>query len=259
MDVPEQNQESKQATDEQKYLDKVRLALEPEKELSQIENRFFSMASHVFRTPLSTILAAAQVLESNDREWDDITKRSRNLHRIQSAAKHMVQLLDDILTINRAETGSLEFTPQQIDLESFCHHLMEEMRASASDRAIVLDCHTEIASVCLDKELLRSIMSNLISNAIKYSHRGSTIHIRLNLRANNLYLEIKDNGIGIPPEDLERLYQPFHRGKNVGKIPGAGLGLLVVKKCVDLHGGNINITSKGGEGTSCYVTLPLSP
>lgn len=256
MDIPEQNQEPKQAIAGQKYLEEIQLALEREQELSAIESRFFSMASHVFRTPLSTILAAAQVLENNDREWDDITKRSRNLQRIQSAAKQMVQLLDDILTINRAETGSLEFTPQQIDLAFFCHRLIEEMQASARDRAIVCDCQTEIATVCVDKKLLHAIMSNLISNAIKYSPQGSTIHALLELRSNNLCLEIKDNGIGIPPEDLKQLYQPFHRGRNVGKTLGAGLGMLVVKKCVDLHGGNINITSKVGEGTNCYVTLP---
>jgi PAS domain S-box-containing protein len=244
---------------ERKRLDEIRLALEREKELSALKTRFFSMASHEFRTPLSTALAAAQVLENCGDEWEDSSKRLRNLHRIQGAVKNVVQLLDDILTINRAETGKLEFNPKQLDLETLCRHFIEEIQLSAGDRhALVFSCKGRAIPVCLDEKLLRSILSNLLSNAIKYSPQGGDIHLNLEFRQNAVLLQIQDSGIGISSDDRKQLFEPFYRGKNVRTIAGTGLGLVVVKKCVDLHQGNIKITSEVGMGTTCVVTLPIS-
>lgn len=244
---------------ERKRLDEIRLALEREKELSALKTRFFSMASHEFRTPLSTALAAAQVLENSQEAWQDSAKRLRNLHRIQDSVKNMVQLLDDILTINRAETGKLEFNPKRLDLEMLCRQFVEEMRLSADPQHnLIFTCKGTSIPVGLDEKLLRSILSNLLSNAIKYSPQGGNIDLNLEFQANTVLLQIQDRGIGIPVEDRKRLFEPFHRGKNVRTIPGTGLGLVVVKKCVELHQGNISITSEVGIGTTCGVTLPLS-
>ena len=243
---------------ERKRLEEVRLALGKERELSVIKTRFFSMASHEFRTPLSTVLAAAQLLETSPNVWQDSAKRTRNLQRIQDSVKNMVQLLDDILTINRAETGKLEFNPKPMDLVRFCRQFVEEIQLSAGAKhTLIFDCERSLIPACLDRKLLRSIFANLLSNAIKYSPQGGEVKISLTINANNARIEICDRGIGIPPEDRQQLFEPFHRGKNVHRIPGTGLGLVVVKKCIDMHGGNIALTSQTNKGTTVTVTLPL--
>ncbi|MFM9265017.1 PAS domain S-box protein [Tychonema sp. BBK16] len=243
---------------ERKRLDEIRLALEREKELGILKTRFFSMASHEFRTPLSTALAAAQILENSPDEWNDSQKKLRNLHRIQDSVRNMVQLLDDILTINRAETGKLEFNPKLLVFDQFCYQFVEEMRLSAgSQYTLTFTCEGNPIPVCLDEKLLRSILSNVLSNAIKYSPKGGNVHLGLEFQLHQVLLRVCDRGIGIFPEDIKQLFEPFHRGKNVRIIPGTGLGLIVVKKCVDLHQGSIEITSEVGIGTTCVVTLPL--
>lgn len=244
---------------ERKRLDEIRSALEREKELSVLKTRFFSMASHEFRTPLSTALAAAQVLENCQDEWDNSDKRLRNLHRVQDSIKNMVQLLDDILTINRAEAGKLTFNPTVLDLDVLCHQLVEEMQLNASPQHVLSFTYTgQPIPVCLDEKLVTSILANLLSNAIKYSPQGGAIHLDLAFQSDRIVLKVEDQGIGIPQNDQNQLFEPFHRGKNVRTIPGTGLGLVVVKKCVDLHQGFIRITSKVGRGTTCLVSLPLS-
>jgi PAS domain S-box-containing protein len=243
---------------ERKRLDEVRSALEREKELSALKTRFFSMASHEFRTPLSIALAAAQVLENSQTKWDNTEKRLRNLHRIQDSVRNMVQLLDDILTINRAETGKLAFNPEPIELELYCHHFVEEMQLSLGvQHTLTVTSEGTPYSISLDEKLLGSMLSNLISNAIKYSPNGGNILLTLRFQPEAVLIRVQDQGIGIPPEDQKRLFEPFHRGKNVRSVQGTGLGLVVVKKCVDLHQGTIVITSEVGVGTTCLVTLPL--
>ena len=243
---------------ERKRLDEIRLALERERELSALKIRFFSMASHEFRTPLSTILAAAQLLENCD-EWTETEKRMRNLHRIQYSVKNTIQLLDDILTINRAETGKLEFNPQFLDLPKICGQLVEEIRLSVGAKHnINFVCQGQCSNAYLDEKLLRSIITNLLSNAIKYSASGSNIYFNLEGDLNQVILRIKDEGIGILEDDRKQLFEPFHRGKNVRNIPGTGLGLVVVKKCVELHSGSISVNSEVGVGTTFIVNLPLT-
>jgi PAS domain S-box-containing protein len=241
-----------------KRLDEIRMALERERELSVLKTRFFSMASHEFRTPLSTALVAAQLLENCQDEWDNSSKRLRNLQRIQLSVKNMVQMLDDILTINRAETGKLEFNPKLLDLEEFCGDFVEEMRLSTDERhTLSFVCQGKAVPASADERLLRSILSNLLLNAIKYSPEGGNVHLSLEFKSDTVILQVKDRGIGIPLADQKQLFEPFHRGKNVKSIPGTGLGLVVVKKCVDLHQGHINITTEVGIGTTCAIALPL--
>ncbi|MDJ0707634.1 MAG: PAS domain S-box protein [Leptolyngbyaceae cyanobacterium MO_188.B28] len=243
---------------ERKRLDETRLALAREKELNALKTRFFSMVSHEFRTPLSTALAAAQVLENSQDEWDNTAKRLRNLNRIQDSVRNMVQLLDDILTINRAETGKLAFNPKLLNLERYCRHFIEEMRLSAgSNHTLAFTCQGAPIPAYLDEKLLRSILSNLLSNAIKYSPQGGNVHLALAFHAETVEISVQDEGIGISPEDQKGLFEPFYRGKNVRSIPGTGLGLVVVKKCVDLHQGAIYIDSEVGKRTTCLVSLPL--
>ncbi|MFM6157797.1 MAG: PAS domain S-box protein, partial [Sphaerospermopsis kisseleviana] len=192
---------------ERKRLEEVRLALEKEKELSAMKIRFFSMASHEFRTPLSTALAAAQLLENSPFAWEDHQKRTRNLHRIQDAIKHMVQLLNDILTINRAETGNLEFNPRCLDLEKFCRQFLEEIRLSDDSQHILnFLCEGNQKHAYLDEKLLRSIIGNLLSNAIKYSPENTQVDFLLNFVADEVVIQICDQGIGIPINDKKQLF-----------------------------------------------------
>ncbi|NJO43593.1 MAG: PAS domain S-box protein [Cyanobacteria bacterium CRU_2_1] len=242
-----------------KRLDEMRLALDREKELSAIKTRFFSMASHEFRTPLSTILAAAQLLENRHDNADESEKTHRNLQRIQTSVKHMIQILDDILTINRAETGKLEFNPKLMDLEKFCQQIIEEARLTATPQHTIVFTSSGMSfNACLDEKLLRSILTNLLSNAIKYSPQGGTVSLTLKQNTDHANLCIQDQGIGIPIADQKQLFEPFHRGSNARKIPGTGLGLVVVKKCVDLHGGEIELDSTVGVGTMFTIMLPLN-
>ena len=196
------------------------------------------MASHEFRTPLSTILAAAQILETCSNETVEQEKRTRNLKRIQSSVKNMIQLLNDILTINRAETGKLEFNPKLLDLENFCLNVIDELRLSAGNQhTLTFSCSEDCNQAYLDEKLLRSILANLLSNAIKYSTEGGNVLLTLKCELDTAIFQIQDSGIGILPDDQKRLFEPFNRGKNVRNLPGTGLGLVVVKKCVDLQGG----------------------
>lgn len=152
---------------ERKRLDEIRMALERERELSALKTRFFSMASHEFRTPLSTALAAAQLLENCQDEWDNSSKRLRNLQRIQLSVKNIVQMLDDILTINRAETGKLEFNPKLLNLEVLCASCVEEIRLSTDEKhTLTFACQGKAVPACMDERLLRSLLSNLLLNAI---------------------------------------------------------------------------------------------
>ncbi len=243
---------------ERKRLDEIWLALEREKELNTLKTRFFSMASHEFRTPLSTALAAAQLLENSQTEWDNTAKRLRNLHRIQDSVRNMVQLLDDILTINRAETGKLAFNPEPLDLVDLCHHFVEEMRLNSETKHhLTFNCVGIACPISVDQKLIRSIVANLLSNAIKYSHQAGDVNLAIEFQPDWVAIEVRDRGIGIDPIDLTQLFEPFHRGKNVRTIPGTGLGLVVVKKCVDLHQGSIEIVSEIGIGTTCLVKLPI--
>lgn len=255
--LPQQILGTAQDITEHKQAESIRLALAQEQELRQLQLNFFSMASHEFRTPLSTILASIQLLKYYYPECSDNRIR-RNIDRIETTAKTMTQLLGDILTISRAETGKLEFTPHPLELEEFCWNLVEEMQVNAgANYSINFVNHHQPSIVCLDEKLLRSILINLLSNAIKYSQGGSQIDLILTCSQSAATFQIKDSGIGIPVEDQKKLFSIFHRGTNIGNIPGTGLGLAVVRKCLDIQGGTISVNSEVGVGTTMTIMIPL--
>src|SRR6478672_1158363 len=236
----------------------IHKALAKEKELSELKSRFVSMASHEFRTPLTTILASAESLEHYSHKWSE-EKKFSYLRRIQSTVKHMTDLLSDVLLIGKVEAGKLEFKPTLIDVVDFCHSLVEEMQFSDNHQhQFNFTCEQPSIFVCLDEKLLRHILSNLLSNAIKYSPRGSNIWFKIGDHNETLIFEIQDQGIGIPPEDQKQLFELFHRAQNVGNIPGTGLGLAIVKKSIDLQGGKITVKSEVGVGTQFTIFLPIT-
>jgi len=235
----------------------IRYALEKEKQLVELRARFITTASHEFRTPLTTILMSAKLLEQfGDRASED--KKRLYLERIQIATKRMTQLLDDVLLIGKAEAGKLEFNPAPLLLEKFCHDVVEEMQMSASSKhSIIFTNQAQQITANVDEKLLRYILNNLLSNAIKYSPKGGNIDFHLSVEAGKAIFQVHDRGIGIPPKDTEQLFHSFHRGSNVENISGTGLGMSIVKQCVDLHAGEISVTSEVGIGTTFVVILPI--
>jgi PAS domain S-box-containing protein len=243
-------------------------ALETERELNELKSRFIATVSHEYRTPLTTILSSAELLE---RYADQFTEENKLKHyrRIQRTASFLSQLVNDILTISKIDAGKQEFNPSWLDLEKFCSELVEELQLTiASQHHLVFTNHgctsltnqeaSSMASAYMDEKLLRYIIYNLLSNAIKYSPQGSTIKFDLVRQRHYAILRIQDDGIGIPLEDQQHLFESFHRGSNVGTTSGTGLGLAIVKRAVELHHGQLAVASEVGVGTTFTVTLPSS-
>ncbi|MBD2432515.1 CHASE3 domain-containing protein [Fischerella sp. FACHB-380] len=230
--------------------------LTQEKELNELKLRLFSMISHEFRTPLSVILLSSQLLKEILQESVDENKL-KNLYRIQSSAKLMNQLITDLLTLTRAEAGKLDFNPQLINLETFCLNLLEDFQLFDTKQTVI---HFIKYGRCyranMDEKLLYSILSNLLLNAIKYSPQGGNIYLFLKCEVEATIFQVKDEGIGIPQHEQQKIYEPFYRGQNVENIVGTGLGLAVVKKCVELHQGEIFVESEVGVGTTFTVKIP---
>ena len=240
----------------QQTVETARQVLEQEKELSELKWRFFSMVSHEFRTPLSIISGSAQMLAENNPDWST-DRRLKNIHRIQSSARLMTQYLTDILTLTRAEAGNLDCHPAPLDVEAFCLNLIEDLQFSAPTvHPLTFHSPASLGLVYLDEKLLFSILSNLLLNAMKYSAADATIQLRLQGQPDGIVFEVTDTGPGITPGDQPHLYTPFYRGANSAEVEGTGLGLVVVKKCVELHGGDIWVESQVGVGTTFRVWLP---
>ncbi|MBN3960283.1 PAS domain S-box protein [Nostoc sp. NMS8] len=239
-------------------------ALQKEKELSELKSRFISMTSHEFRTPLAVITSSAGILKSFSHKLDEQQKQ-KHLQCIQTYVQHTTQLLDDILLINKAEAGKLAFEPTCINLVDFCRSLVEEIQLSSPKHTLVFypqhlgnSSTDDYFMACIDKKLLRQILSNLLSNAVKYSPDSSNVQIDLLVQDQSVVFLIKDEGIGILPEEQQNLFELFYRASNVGNTPGTGLGLAIVNNCIDLHGGRISFASQVGVGTTFRVELPLT-
>lgn len=234
----------------------IQNALAQEKELGELKIRLFSMISHEFRTPLSVILASSQLLEEILQSLVE-ERHLKNLYRIQSSAKLMNQLLTDILTLTRAEAGKLEYKPELLDVEAFCLNLLEDIQfCCLTQHSLKFISKGHCSRVNLDEKLLYSILSNLLLNAIKYSPQGGKIYLSLSCEPKKTVFQVTDEGIGIPLEDCQKIYDPFYRGQNVENIVGTGLGLAVVKKCLDLHQGEIIVESELGVGTTFIINIP---
>lgn len=225
------------------------------KELSELKLQLFSMVSHEFRTPLSLILGSSQLLEESLKTQIEPSKL-KNLYRIQSGAKMMKQLIGDILTLARADAGKLEYNPEWVEMQTFCLNLVEDFQVfGESKRSLHFTQQGDRTHAYVDEKLLYSILSNLLSNAIKYSPPSSTIYFTLICEFEAVAFQVKDEGIGIPEGYQSKLFEPFDRGANAKEIIGTGLGLTVVKKCLDLHKGEISVESNVGRGTTFTIKI----
>lgn len=256
-------------TERKKAEAEMRHALAKEKELNELKSEFVSMVSHEFGNPLNTVIMSAELLEHyGDRSTEE--EKIEYIHHIRAAAKQMSQLLKDVLLIGRVEAGKIDFNPAPIDLIKFCANVVEQIKFSAGGKRKIDFVHNGMAQgpiasddesqnlALMDEKLLQHIITNLLSNALKYSPQGGTVYFNLNCQNGEAIFQIKDEGIGIPSDDLNKLFATFHRATNVGKIPGTGLGLAIVKQSVDIHGGSITVESEVGVGTTFTVTIPLN-
>ena len=235
----------------------IRASLAKEKELGELKSKFVSMASHEFRTPLTAILSASDIIK---RYQDRMTKTEviGKIDKIQTEIKSLTDILEDFLIIGKSEVGKVEFEAEKMNFKSFCDDFINEIKDTTElDHNIdyVFE-NPEVAD--LDPRLLKHIISNLLNNAIKYSAAGSKIEFHVSAKNGLIKMQFNDNGIGIPEDDLKNIFETFHRASNVGSISGTGLGMAIVKKSVDLHNGQITINSTEGVGTKIEVTIPYT-
>jgi len=239
----------------------IRRALEQQRELNQLKSRFVSMTSHEFRTPLAAILSSAQLMRLYGERMPAAEKEEL-AGSIEDGVQRMSKMLDDILVIGRAEAGMLVFRPAVLDVRAFCHSLLEEARAaSAASRRgprpeLVLACRDDAPSRIADEKLLRHALGNLLSNAVKYSPEGGQVVLEVSCSPQELSFAVRDGGIGLPAEEIPRLFETFYRASNASHIPGTGLGLAIVKRSVELHGGSVSVESEPGRGSCFRVTVP---
>jgi len=237
--------------------DDLAQALSQERELHEMKTRFVSLVSHEFRTPLGVTMSAVEVLRHyRDRITEE--KHMELLEDIHSATLQMSGLMEQVLLLGRAEAGKINWRPTVLNLPEFCAKLVDEGLSSQNHRCPVnFTVEGDFAEALMDESLVRHIIGNLLSNAVKYSTEGSPVDFRLNREGEQVIFVVQDRGIGIPAVDQTRLFEAFHRASNVGETPGTGLGLLLVKRCVELHHGSLEMQSQEGFGSTFTVRLPL--
>ncbi len=234
-------------------------ALSKERELNELKSRFLSMASHEFKTPLSTLLSSAELIEMYT-ESDQQDKRQKHLDRIKGTIGQLTEVLNDFLSISQLEQGMTKYVPEPVDLRSLLSLSIEgsegQLKTGQTIQLITSDDHCPLVT---DPKMLRHVLLNLLSNAAKYSPPDAVIVLRSQLVDGQLRLSVQDSGIGIPQEDQQYLFDRFFRARNVENIQGSGLGLHIVANYVDLLGGTVSFTSEENRGTTFNVDLPCAP
>ncbi len=233
-------------------------ALKKAEELNQLKSQFISTVSHEFRTPLASIRSNSQLLHKYSRELDEVT-REKFFKRIFNATKLMSVMLDEVSFVGKDQNGRLSFVPHKIDFEQFCSDVIEEtLNYFEINRKIELIFHHKIGVIYIDENLLRQALINVLNNAIKYSDNESLIYFSVSKnKDSSVMMRITDKGAGIDKKDLEHVFEPFYRGKNVKNIKGTGLGMSIVKRSIELHNGNIHIDSQKGKGTAVTIEIPV--
>lgn len=234
-------------------------ALEKERQLNELKSRFVSMASHEFRTPLSTVLSSADLAESYRGGEEHQEKRSKHLQRIKTAVGTLTGILNDFLSLSKLEENKVQAQAVAFNLTEFCDETLDEMHGLLKPRQEIVITHDNCdEEVFLDKKILKNIIYNLVSNATKYSDPGKKIFCRMKLSDHVLLIEVEDQGIGIPLEDQPHLFERFFRAHNVENIQGTGLGLNIVRRYLHLMGGDISFESQPGQGTVFKIKIPLT-
>lgn len=231
-------------------------ALDKEKQMNEIKSRFVSMASHEFRTPLSTVLSSASLLgKYTTTEQQD--KRNRHIDKIKNSVKHLNDILEDFLSLGKLDEGKVRVDLTEFDLLEFINETIEEMKGLLKKDQQMIPGYSGDRTIHSDKKLLKNIIINLITNAIKFSDEGSNIYIQTKVENGSAFISVIDKGIGIGKEDQDHLFSSFFRGANATNIAGSGLGLHIVKRYTDLLKGDVHLQSELGKGTTLIITIPV--
>lgn len=247
----------KEVTERKRAEEEARKALEKERELNELKSKFVSIASHEFRTPLSTILSSVSLVDQY-RERRDLDKMEKHIQRIRNSVFQLTGILNDFLSLGKLEEGKVELNPQQFQMSILLADIAEEMRALLRPgQRIVTESQKEDLWAIADTRILRNILVNLLSNASKYSGEGKVIHLSYTPQGGQVEITVRDEGIGIPEEDQRHLFERFFRASNVSNIQGTGLGLSIVRRYVELLRGNIKFESTYGKGSIFVIYIPI--
>jgi PAS domain S-box-containing protein len=240
---------SRDITLRKKAEEDIKQALAKEKKLNELKSNFISTTSHEFRTPLSAILSSTELLEFYSSMWDE-NKKKDHFHKIKTSVNSMTMMLNDILSFNKAESNNINFVKSETDVNILCSELLEDFKTRISAK-FKIDYEYEAISRThlIDPKLIKQALDNLLNNAAKYSTEGSTIKLKVNDNTKRLVFKVYDEGIGIQPSDKDKLFEPFYRGTNALLITGTGIGLSLVKRIVELHGGSITFENNSPKGT----------
>jgi PAS domain S-box-containing protein len=232
-------------------------ALNKERQLNEIKSSFVSMASHEFRTPLTTVLSSA-VLIGKYTLTEEQPNRDRHINRIKDSVNHLTDLLEDFLSLGKLEEGKISVNPEPVDIRLFLDDCADEINAIIKPGQFIEVRAGGLPEFVTDKKLLKNVLINLLSNAVKFSEENASVRLHSTTTSHRLQITVTDNGIGISEDDQEHMFASFYRGKNAINIQGTGLGLHIVKRYVDLLKGTISLKSKLGEGTTLTLDLPRS-
>ncbi len=235
-----------------KELQKV---IENEKELNELKSRFVSMASHEFRTPLTTMMSSLSLVTQYSEQNDSINQK-KHVAKIKKSIHHLTDILNDFLSVGKLEEGKIEYLPKEINLKNLLNDVLSEMKSMAQAKQNLVLIYNGKEDVFLDPRLLKNVLFNLISNAIKFSDEGKTIEINIQVQNSTLKISIKDEGIGISKKDQKHLFERFFRGHNAIHIQGTGLGLNIVANYIELMNGSINYESEENKGSTFNIIIP---
>lgn len=231
-------------------------ALGRERELNELKSKFVSIASHEFRTPLSTVLSSASLIDQYNARLEK-DKVSKHVQRIKSSVNHLTSILNDFLSLGKLEEGKIDVISEKLVIADFLKEVEEEITSTLkTGQHLIIHCEGSIETVSTDVRILRNIMFNLISNASKYSDQGKPIQVSCNKEGNTVIFSIRDEGIGIPQEDQKHMFDRFFRASNAGNVQGTGLGLNIVKRYVELLGGRISFVSEYRKGSIFTIRIP---
>lgn len=230
--------------------------LAAEREVSALKSRFVTTVSHEFRTPLGITMSAVELLRHYENRLPPAEK-AQLFDDIHAATRNMAGLMEQVLVLGRVDAGKLAYRPVPLDLDGLARKLADESLSATNRKCpIGWTAENDLSGAIADEALLRHILSNLLSNGVKYSPAGTPVYFSARREGRDVVFTVKDSGIGIPESDLPKLFEAFQRGSNVGEIPGTGLGLVIIKRCVDLNNGSISVKSSPGSGTTFTVRVP---
>ena len=226
------------------------------RKLNEVRSRFVAMVCHEFRNPLNNISFSVSSLKHYDRQLS-AQEKTEYLSDVEINIERMTQMTDELLVISEIETKGIKITPEKLNLVEFCQELIIEYRQTYPNYQIQFQTNLSLHKAEIDCRLLRSILTNILTNAVRYSPSDHIIQFKLSTNSSYAIFTIEDRGIGIPQADLDNIFEPFHRGKNVSNIPGTGLGLNIVKRLIDFLDGEIEIASQVNLGTKVKIKVSL--